>query len=415
MRGMQPLSRFIVQIKDGTHGSHERIDNGIPLLSAKNVSNNGVRVRAGESLISHEEAAAITANGFPAKNDVLLTTVGTIGRSTVWERDEPMPFQRSVSFIRFNKEQNPKFFKYYFESRYFQDQLQLLAKTSAQPGIYMGDVKRIPAPTIDKGEQNAIVAQLEDKLAIIDKILSIKNHTHTQLQELRTAIITSVVLGRGGAAMSLRQTNIPWIGSIPAHWQVEKVKGVADIVLGKMLQSTEKEGYAFKKYLRAQNIRWESVDVSDVNEMWFSPKELSTYRLQKDDILVSEGGEVGRAAIWKDELDECYIQNSVNRLRVDRKKILPEYLLYVLESYGQAKVFEGTVNRVSIAHLTREKLKEYYIPLPPLDEQRQIVKVIHSRLHKIDTTSSELERSIAYLDEYRSSLISNVVGGKVKV
>jgi type I restriction enzyme S subunit len=276
-------------------------------------------------------------------------------------------------------------------------------------------LKNFNIPYIELKEQKSVAAYIDSKTQTLDKMLAAKNHTHTQLQELRTSIIASTVLGRGGAAMSLRQTNIPWIGSIPAHWQVEKVKGVADIVLGKMLQSTEKEGYAYKKYLRAQNIRWENVDVSDVNEMWFSPRELSTYRLQKDDILVSEGGEVGRAAIWKNELDECYIQNSVNRLRVNRKKILPEYLLYVLESYGQAKVFEGTVNRVSIAHLTREKLKEYYIPLPPLAEQHQIVEDIQNRLHKIDTTSRQLERSIAYLEEYRSSLISNVVGGKVEI
>lgn len=307
----------------------------------------------------------------------------------------------------------PRYAYYYFLSS--KQNLIDLASGGGQPNISQDIVKSFKIVLPDIAQQNDIVSYLDRKTSVLSKMLAAKNHIHTQLQELRTAIITSAVLGRGGAAVSLRQTNIPWIGSIPAHWQVEKAKGVADIVLGKILQSTEKEGYAFKKYLRAQNIRWESVDVSDVNEMWFSPKELSTYRLQKDDILVSEGGEVGRAAIWKDELDECYIQNSVNRLRVDRKKILPEYLLYVLESYGQAKVFEGTVNRVSIAHLTREKLKEYYIPLPPLDEQRQIVKDIQSRLHKIDTTSSQLERSIAYLEEYRSSLISNVVGGKVKV
>ena len=215
--------------------------------------------------------------------------------------------------------------------------------------------------------------------------------------------------------MNLQDTNIPWIGKIPAHWQVEKIKGVADIVLGKMLQSTEKEGYVLKPYLRAQNIRWERVDVSDVNEMWFSPNEISQYRLKEGDILVSEGGEVGRAAMWHNELDECYIQNSVNRLRVHKKKILAEYLLYVLESYGQAKVFENTVNRVSIAHLTREKLKEYAMPLPPLDEQREIVTDIQKRLSNIDKADAVLQKSISQLEEYRSSLISNVVGGKVEI
>jgi type I restriction enzyme, S subunit len=264
-------------------------------------------------------------------------------------------------------------------------------------------------------EQQKIVTYLNNKTQTLDKILTAKNRTHTQLSELRQAIITDNVLGRGGTIMSLQDTNIPWVGKIPMHWKVEKIKGVADIVLGKMLQSTEKEGYLLKPYLRAQNIRWEKVDLASVNEMWFSPNEITQYRLKKDDILVSEGGEVGRTAMWHDELSECYIQNSINRLRANKKKILPKYLLYVLESYGQAKVFENTVNRVSIAHLTREKLKEYVIPLPPLDEQKEIIANIQRRLHKIDEADKMLQVSISQLEEYRSSLISNVVGGKVAV
>ncbi len=215
--------------------------------------------------------------------------------------------------------------------------------------------------------------------------------------------------------MNYRQTNIPWIGKIPAHWQVRKIKHVANIVLGKMLQSTEKEGYQYKKYLRAQNIRWEEVSIESVNKMWFSPRELSVYRLKEGDILVSEGGEVGRAAMWRNELSECYIQNSVNRLRVNESVIDPKYLLYVVEGIGQAKVFENTVNRVSIAHLTREKLKEYSIPLPPLNEQRAIVKGIEESLRKIDKSVNGLQKSIDLLTEYRFSLISNVINGKVKV
>lgn len=215
--------------------------------------------------------------------------------------------------------------------------------------------------------------------------------------------------------MNYRQTNIPWIGKIPAHWQVRKIKHVANIVLGKMLQSTEKEGYQYKKYLRAQNIRWEEVSIESVNKMWFSPRELSFCRLKEGDILVSEGGEVGRAAMWRNELSECYIQNSVNRLRVSESVINPKYLLYVIEGIGQAKVFENTVNRVSIAHLTREKLKEYSIPLPPLNEQRAIVKGIEESLRKIDKSVNGLQKSIDLLTEYRSSLISNVINGKVKV
>ena len=179
MTKLLPMSRFVKQIKDGTHGTHERVDSGVSLLSAKNIFNGRLKVSSEESLISHEEAMTITANGFPAKNDILLTTVGTIGRSYVWEDTEPQPFQRSVSFIRLEKKQNPRYFRYYFESKVFQEQLGLLTKTSAQPGIYMGDILKIPAPLVEETTQEKIVNYLDKKTSIVDKMITAKNHTHT--------------------------------------------------------------------------------------------------------------------------------------------------------------------------------------------------------------------------------------------
>lgn len=355
-------------------------------------------------------------------DDILIEKSGggektPVGRAVVVTNiKQPTTYANFIERVRLMPSLNSRYANYALSHLYSRKVNTKYIKQNT--GIQNLDVKAyLNEPIVIPGikEQEKAVNYLDTKTQTLDKILTAKNHTHTHLSELRQAIITNAVLGAGGVAMNLQNTNIPWISKIPAHWQVEKIKGVADIVLGKMLQSTEKEGYVLKPYLRAQNIRWENVDVSSVNEMWFSPNEISQYRLKEGDILVSEGGEVGRAAMWHNELDECYIQNSVNRLRVHKKKILPEYLLYVLESYGQAKVFENTVNRVSIAHLTREKLKEYAIPLPPLDEQREIVTNIQKRLSNIDKADTVLQKSISQLEEYRSSLISNVVGGKVEV
>lgn len=350
------------------------------------------------------------------KNDSLIALTGaTIGKSFQYKLNDEAYLNQRVASVRARKGHDQSFIQYALSTDQFKDEILLACFGGAQENIGASELANITIPKLEYGAQKKAASYLDTKTQTLDKILTAKNHTHTHLSELRQAIITTAVLGTGGTAMNLQDTHIPWIGKIPAHWQVEKIKGVADIVLGKMLQSTEKEGYVLKPYLRAQNIRWEKVDVSSVNEMWFSPNEISQYRLKEGDILVSEGGEVGRAAMWCNELDECYIQNSVNRLRVHKKKILPEYLLYVLESYGQAKVFENTVNRVSIAHLTREKLKEYAIPLPPLDEQREIVANIQKRLSNIDKADAVLQKSISQLEEYRSSLISNVVGGKAEV
>lgn len=347
------------------------------------------------------------------KGSVLVNCIGDVGKIGVADID--LVTNQQINSISFNNSLvDDRYGAYMILAS--EDEAKSEANSVVVPILNKGNQSNIKYTFPESVElQKSIATYLDRKVSIIDKIIAAKNHTHTHLLELRQAIITDAVLGRGGVFMNYRQTNIPWIGKIPAHWQVRKIKHVANIVLGKMLQSTEKEGYQYKKYLRAQNIRWEEVSIESVNKMWFSPRELSVYRLKEGDILVSEGGEVGRAAMWRNELSECYIQNSVNRLRVNESVIDPKYLLYVVEGIGQAKVFENTVNRVSIAHLTREKLKEYSIPLPPLNEQRAIVKGIEESLRKIDKSVNGLQKSIDLLTEYRFSLISNVINGKVKV
>lgn len=343
--------------------------------------------------------------------DLLMLWDGSKAGELLWSKEGVVG--STLALLELIKDINTGYAYYFLKSK--QGYIQDLSTGMGIPHVD-GEILRnllIDLPGVDR--QEAIAMYLNRITAVIDKIITTKNHTHTYLLELRQAIITDAVLGRGSVGVNYRQTNIPWIGKIPAHWQVRRIKHVANIVLGKMLQSAEKEGYQYKKYLRAQNIRWEEVSIESANKMWFSLRELSVYRLKEGDILVSEGGEVGRAAMWRNELSECYIQNSVNRLRVNESVIDPKYLLYVVEGIGQAKVFENTVNRVSIAHLTREKLKEYSIPLPPLNEQRAIVKGIEESLRKIDKSVNGLQKSIDLLTEYRSSLISNVINGKVKV
>jgi len=181
-----------------------------------------------------------------------------------------------------------------------------------------------------------------------------------------------------------------------------------------MLSKEEDGGYAKKPYLRAQNILWEKVDTSDVKEMWFSRGELKTFRLNKNDLLVSEGGEAGRTAIWEDELQECYIQNSVNKVALN-DLCHPRFMLYLFEAYGSRGYFESIVSRVSIAHLTREKLKEVPCILPPKPEQVEIAKYLDVQTAKIDKIISIIQERIDLLQEYKKSLINNVVTGKMDV
>ncbi|UTA66515.1 restriction endonuclease subunit S [Emticicia sp. 21SJ11W-3] len=206
---------------------------------------------------------------------------------------------------------------------------------------------------------------------------------------------------------SYKPSNIEWIGEIPSHWRIIPLKYFSIITLGKMLTIDDKGGFVLKPYLRSQNIQNEKVDVSDVKQMWFSERELQLYLLRKNDLLINEGGDVGRTCIWNDELNECYIQNSVNRVSIING--LSQYFLYHSICHYFTGYYDSSVNRVSIPHLTKEKLQNILFVLPPIQEQQAIVNYLDHKTALIDELIIKKERKIELLKEQRSALINHVV------
>lgn len=205
-----------------------------------------------------------------------------------------------------------------------------------------------------------------------------------------------------------KDSGIEWIGEIPEHWEVKKLKFFADVVLGKMLTPDDKGNYELKAYLRAKNIEWTKPNVEDVKEMWFSESELNQYRVRKSDLLVSEGGEVGRTCIWNDEIEECYIQNSVHKVSL-LNNCNSIYFLNQFVLFGSKGHFDAIVNKISIAHLTKEKLKDISFVYPPLDEQHSIATYLDRKTAQIDDLISKKEKLIELLKEERAAMINQAV------
>ena len=133
-----------------------------------------------------------------------------------------------------------------------------------------------------------------------------------------------------------------------------------------------------------------------------------------NDLVFSEGGEVGKTAIWKNEIDECYIQNSVLKLTVNENQV-PKYHLYFSFFLGKVGFYDSAVNQVSIKHLTKEKLIKVIWLSPPQEEQKEIGKYLDEKTAKIESIVSNLTNQITTLKELRKTLINDVVTGKVKV
>ena len=204
----------------------------------------------------------------------------------------------------------------------------------------------------------------------------------------------------------MKDSGIDWLGEIPEEWGINRLKYISEIVLGKMLCNEDKGGFYKKPYLKSKNIQWLKVDVSSVEEMWFATDELDLYRLKQGDLILSEGGEVGKTCIWNNELKECYIQNSAHKVTINTDNY-NRYFLYLFNIYGDG--FESMVFKISIAHLTKEKLMNVPVVIPSLNEQKAIANYLDKKCKKIDKLISLEETAIIELKEYKKSIIQKAV------
>ena len=204
-------------------------------------------------------------------------------------------------------------------------------------------------------------------------------------------------------------SGVDWIGEVPAGWETSSIKRHFSVQLGKMLQNQPNgPGDTLRPYLRAANISWGKVLIDDLKEMWFSESEKAQYRIEKGDLLVSEGGDVGRAALWNDELDECYIQNAINRVR-SRNGALSSHLYYWTYFLKHVGYIDTLCNKATIAHYTAEKVMNTVYLCPPLPEQHAIAAFLDRETARIDALIAKKRRFIELLEEKRQALITQAV------
>lgn len=264
-------------------------------------------------------------------------------------------------------------------------------------------------------EQNHVADYLYQKNMLLAQLIEKKQRFIQLLQEYRQALITQAVTKGLDPNVAMKNSGVEWLGEVPEHWRRLKLSRGYHIRLGKMLQtspSSDDDTLGF--YLRAANVQWVGVDVSDIKEMWLSPREKELYRLEPGDLIVCEGGDVGRSAIWNGELSECYIQNAVHRVR-PRQGYSNEFLyfwLFVLKCNG---FIDLLCNKATIAHLTSEKLAQIEIFTPSFAEQLAIVKHIKAQVKPLEKLIKKTRLQIDKLEKYRESLIYHAVTGKIDV
>jgi type I restriction enzyme S subunit len=278
-------------------------------------------------------------------------------------------------------------------------------------------VRNFPVALPPVAEQAAIAAFLDRETAKIDALVEEQKRLIELLKEKRQSVISHAVTKGLNPDAPMKDSGVEWLGQVPEHWSVVPTGHRYEVQLGRMLNEGRARGEDLRCYLRVADVQWGRINTEDLPLMNFPPEVRKRYRLRPGDLLINEGGSyVGRSAIWRGELSECYYQKALHRLRPrnDRADIT-DFFYFVMEQATQIGVFIAGGNQTTIDHLTAEQLRRNRFAFPPREEQVAIAEFLTEQTAKIENLIFEVEAAIGHLLERRSTLISAAVTGKIDV
>lgn len=173
------------------------------------------------------------------------------------------------------------------------------------------------------------------------------------------------------------------LGPLPEHWQVVRLGEVFKIQQGKSLSPRSRTGPRKRPFLRTANVFWGYIDLSSVDEMHFEEMEEKRLALKPGDLLVCEGGDIGRTALWEGQLPLCLYQNHLHRLRATRSDILPLFYVYWMQAaWTLLGLHDGAGNQTDIPSLLQSKLFSFSFPIS-LAKQQEIARLLQAADRKV--------------------------------
>ena len=205
-----------------------------------------------------------------------------------------------------------------------------------------------------------------------------------------------------------KKTKVGWI---PTEWEILPAGDVFDIQLGKMLSKKARQGNNLKPYLANYNVLWGGFDLSEIQKMDFSDREMKKFQLKKGDLLVCEGGEVGRCAVWDEQIYPCFYQKALHRLRPIIEEVDVFFAMYYVHLTSNSSRMVDYIAKTSISHFTREQFLKFPIALPPFPEQKKIAEILSSW----DTAIEQTRKLIDAKKRLKKALMQQMLTGKKRL
>ena len=322
---------------------------------------------------------------------ILVAMYGSIGKLGIAGR--PMATNQAIATAQPRDVIDSKFLFYYLLSQ--RQSLDAAGKGATQRNISQAILRPWPIRFPDnRDEQRRVVAVLEDHLSRVD------------------AGDSSLAAARRG----LDVTQMAWLSAIRRGLRDEPqmtIGRVADTTLGKMLDAKRQVGQP-TPYLRNINVRWGSFDLANVKSTALTERDIERYDVRSGDLMVCEGGEPGRCAVWRHPLPGLAFQKALHRIRIKTDAdVLPEFLALMLTEAIQSgrcdRLFTGT----TIKHLPQEKLRLIEVPVPERAKQQAILRASLEFAAQRDRLAAAADRAAARSRALRRSLLADAFSGRL--
>jgi type I restriction enzyme S subunit len=458
------------KIQDGTHFSphatKQLADGPHPYVTAKNVRPSGLDL-TDITFLAEPDHRQIYERCDPKPGDVLLVKDGVnAGDAAINTFEGEISLLSSVSMLRPHKNMlSAGFLRYYLLSPQGHRSLIGELTGTAIKRIILRKIREMPVPIAPLPEQRLIVDKVEEMFSDLDAGIAALERAKANLKRYRAAVLKAAIEGKLTEAWRAEHPNTEpasillerilaerhrkweaaqlakfaatereppknWrekyveltspvttgLPALPAGWCWASVQQVGSVQLGRQRAPQNHTGPHMHPYLRVANVFEDRIDLSDVMEMNFTPREFETFRLSYGDILLNEGQSmelVGRPAMYRDEMPGVCFTNSLVRFRV-YDGVDTDYALKVFLAYLKNGRFQRIATiTVNIAHLGAGRFSEIEFPLPPMEEQAAISEEVDRHFSLIDAAEKAITLSQARATHLRQSILKQAFEGKL--
>lgn len=378
-------------------GKHNRDGNGVLHLRPMNITRGG-KIETSDARFISDDTDRRLADG-----DVLFNNTNSpplVGKTAYIAAGEGFAYSNHMTRLRPPSGVDGRFLALQLHHLWAQGHfISVLSHHVNQASVGVKVLLQTEVALPPLAEQRRIVAALEDHLSRLDAAGVELAASRTRLARLTKRVLVEAV-------------PIP----TPAHWKLVTVKEAGTVELGRQRHPDWHTGSHMRPYLRVANVFEDHIDTGDLKEMDFPPEMFERYKLHPGDILLNEGQTpelLGRPAMYRGEPKDIAFQKTLLRFQ-SGPNVLPEWALLVFRRHLHAGWFRREVRiTTNIAHLTAVRLKEVDFPIPPIDEQAEIVKRVQDQIDGISRLSAAIESVRTRATHLRQSLLREAFAGRL--